>query len=39
LSGELLGDYTITKFREGLMKTARWFLEVTGRTKKCIEDP
>ena len=39
LSEELLGDYTITKFREGLMKTARWFLEVTGRTKKCVENP
>ena len=39
LSEELLGDYTVTKFREGLTKTARWFLEVTGRTKKCVENP
>jgi nucleoside-diphosphate-sugar epimerase len=39
LSEELLGNYAVTKFREGLMKTARWFLEVTGRTKKCVENP
>ena len=39
LSEELLGDYTVTKFREGLTKTAGWFLEVTGRAKKCVEDP
>jgi nucleoside-diphosphate-sugar epimerase len=35
LSEELLGDYQVAEFREGLVKTARWFLEVSGRTKKC----
>jgi nucleoside-diphosphate-sugar epimerase len=37
LSEELLGNYQVAEFREGLVKTARWFLEVTGRTKKCVE--
>jgi nucleoside-diphosphate-sugar epimerase len=37
LSEKLLGDYKVTEFREGLVKTARWFLEATGRTKKCVE--
>ncbi len=35
LSEELLGDYKVAEFREGLVKTARWFLEASGRTKKC----
>ena len=35
LSKELLGEYNVTEFREGLVKTARWFLEITGRTNKC----
>jgi UDP-glucose 4-epimerase len=35
LSREFLGDYKIADFREGLVKTARWFLEVSGRIKKC----
>jgi nucleoside-diphosphate-sugar epimerase len=35
LSEELLGDYKVAEFREGLVKTARWFLEVSGRTRKC----
>lgn len=37
LSESLLGDYRVAKFREGLVKTARWFLEVSGRTKKCAD--
>jgi nucleoside-diphosphate-sugar epimerase len=39
LSEKFLGNYQVAKFREGLVKTARWFLEVSGRTKKCEEDP
>jgi nucleoside-diphosphate-sugar epimerase len=35
LSREFLGDYKVGDFREGLVKTARWFLEVSGRIKKC----
>jgi nucleoside-diphosphate-sugar epimerase len=27
----LLGDYNITELRDGLVKTARWFLEISGR--------
>ena len=39
LSEKLLGDYKVADFREGMVKTARWFLEVSGRTKKCEENP
>jgi nucleoside-diphosphate-sugar epimerase len=35
LSEKFLGDYKVAGFREGLVKTARWFLEVSGRTNKC----
>ena len=35
LSRDLLGDYNLTAFREGLVKTARWFLEVSGRISRC----
>jgi nucleoside-diphosphate-sugar epimerase len=38
LSEKFLGDYNVAEFRKGLVKTARWFLEVSGRTKKCTED-
>lgn len=31
LSEKFLGDYKVAEFREGLAKTARWFLEVSGR--------
>jgi len=34
-SKDLLGDYTVAKLREGLVKTARWFLEISGRIQKC----
>jgi nucleoside-diphosphate-sugar epimerase len=34
-SQELLGDYNVTELREGLVKTARWFLEISGRIQKC----
>jgi nucleoside-diphosphate-sugar epimerase len=37
LSEKFLGDYKVAAFREGLVKTARWFLEVSGRTKRCAE--
>ena len=37
-SEQFLGDYNVAEFREGLVKTARWFLEVSGRTKKCTEE-
>ena len=35
LSKDLLGDYNLTAFREGLVKTARWFLEFSGRISRC----
>jgi nucleoside-diphosphate-sugar epimerase len=35
LSKDLLGDYNLTAFREGLVKTARWFLEISGRISRC----
>jgi nucleoside-diphosphate-sugar epimerase len=35
LSKGLLGDYNRTAFREGLVKTARWFLELSGRISRC----
>jgi UDP-N-acetylglucosamine/UDP-N-acetyl-alpha-D-glucosaminouronate 4-epimerase len=37
LSEKFLGDYKVAAFREGLVKTARWFLEVSGHTKRCAE--
>lgn len=33
LSNDLLGDYNVTEFRDGLVKTARWFMEISGRTQ------
>ena len=33
LSNDLLGDYNVTKLRDGLVKTARWFLEISGRSQ------
>jgi nucleoside-diphosphate-sugar epimerase len=39
LSEKFLGNYKVAEFREGLVKTARWFLEVSGRTKRCEENP
>jgi nucleoside-diphosphate-sugar epimerase len=35
LSKELLGDYIVAELREGLVKTARWFLKLSGRIQKC----
>lgn len=35
LSKDLLGDYNLTAFRDGLVKTARWFLEVSGQASRC----
>jgi nucleoside-diphosphate-sugar epimerase len=35
LSKDLLGDYNVTPFREGLRKTAQWFLAISGRIEKC----
>jgi len=35
LSEKLLGDYNRADFREGLVRTARWFLAASGRNKKC----
>jgi nucleoside-diphosphate-sugar epimerase len=35
LSKELLGDYSVAELREGLVKTARWFLEASGRVQRC----
>jgi UDP-glucose 4-epimerase len=35
LSEKLLGDYNRADFHEGLVRTARWFLAASGRTKKC----
>ena len=34
-SQDLLGDYNVAELREGLVKTARWFLEISGRVQKC----
>jgi UDP-glucose 4-epimerase len=33
LSKDLLGDYNVADLREGLAKTARWFLEISGRNR------
>jgi nucleoside-diphosphate-sugar epimerase len=38
LSERLLGDYNRTEIRDGLVRTARWILSASGRTKKCEED-
>lgn len=35
LSKKLLGDYNVVEFREGLVKTARWFLQISGRRQRC----
>ena len=35
LSRELLGNYSVADFRDGLVKTARWFLEISGRVQRC----
>jgi nucleoside-diphosphate-sugar epimerase len=35
LSKDLLGSYNLTELREGLVKTARWFLEFSGRVSRC----
>jgi nucleoside-diphosphate-sugar epimerase len=35
LSKNLLGDYNVVEIREGLAKTARWFLQISGRTQRC----
>jgi nucleoside-diphosphate-sugar epimerase len=35
LSKDLLGDYNLTPFRAGLVKTAQWFLEFSGRISRC----
>jgi nucleoside-diphosphate-sugar epimerase len=35
LSKELLGDYNVAELRAGLVKTARWFLELSGRVQLC----
>jgi len=35
LSKKILGEYNVTEFGEGLVQTARWFLQVTGRNRKC----
>jgi hypothetical protein len=35
LSEQLLGDYDRAVFRDELVRTARWLLSASGRTKKC----
>jgi UDP-glucose 4-epimerase len=35
LSTDLLGDYSVADLREGLVETAKWFLESSGRIKRC----
>lgn len=35
LSKELLEDYNVVELRSGLVKTAQWFLELSGRIQKC----
>jgi hypothetical protein len=35
VSQDLLGDYNVAELREGLVKTARWFLEISARIQKC----
>jgi nucleoside-diphosphate-sugar epimerase len=35
ISSQLLGDYNLTDFRDGLVKIVRWFLETAGRTQQC----
>jgi len=35
LSEKLLGDYNHADIRDGLIRTARWLLSASGRTKKC----
>jgi nucleoside-diphosphate-sugar epimerase len=37
LSEKLLGGYNRAVLRDGLVRTARWFLSASGRTKKCEE--
>jgi nucleoside-diphosphate-sugar epimerase len=37
LSEKLLGDYNRADIRDGLVRTARWVLSASGRTKKCEE--
>lgn len=37
LSERILGDYNRTDIRDGLVRTARWVLSASGRTKKCEE--
>jgi UDP-glucose 4-epimerase len=34
LSQDLLGDYNVTGLRAGLLKTALWFLKISGHAKK-----
>jgi len=35
LSNDLLGDYNVTELRDGLVKTAPWFMEISGRSQHC----
>jgi nucleoside-diphosphate-sugar epimerase len=35
LSKDLLGEYNLNEFRQGLVQTARWFLESSGRIQRC----
>jgi nucleoside-diphosphate-sugar epimerase len=37
LSKDLLGDYNVTGLHAGLLKTALWFLKISGLGKKCEE--
>ena len=37
LSMDLLGDYNVTGLREGLIKTVRWLLKISGPARKCEE--
>jgi UDP-N-acetylglucosamine/UDP-N-acetylgalactosamine 4-epimerase len=37
LSEKLLGEYNRAVLRDGLVRTAWWFLSASGRTKKCVE--
>jgi hypothetical protein len=34
LSKNLSGDYHVAEFREGLVETARWLLQISARTQR-----
>jgi hypothetical protein len=35
LTKNLFSNYSVVEHRDGLVKTARWFLQISGRTQRC----